>query len=107
MSEKADLIYRSILILLFIAFLVIFYQYSQNGRYTYHRAKDDAYEYQYIVDSRTGIAYGYAEPIDILHSNITHLFYTRDILKREYIPDIPPNARIPKPTKKPESPLSK
>lgn len=58
MQDKAGLIFRSVLILLIIAFLIIFYQYSQNGRYSYHKEIQDVINNKYVVDTRTGIIYG-------------------------------------------------
>lgn len=58
-STKAASIYRwmseshrGIMVVLFIVFLVIFYQYSQNGRYRYTRMR--GYNEAYVIDSRTG-----------------------------------------------------
>jgi soluble lytic murein transglycosylase-like protein len=50
-SNKAELMYRSLIIILFIVFLATFYQYSQNGRYRY--TKMSGYN-AYVIDSRTG-----------------------------------------------------
>ena len=51
--EKIGLLFRGIIIVLFIILLVIFYQYSANGRYTYRHSNDDIW----MLDSRTGILY--------------------------------------------------
>jgi len=59
MQNRAELIYRSLLILLFVAFLVIFYRYSENGRYTYHKYLYNNGEDRYVVDTRTGTVYGH------------------------------------------------
>lgn len=57
-QDKQELIYRSILVILIIVFLAIFYGYSENGRYTsFHRETGGMYE-QYLVDSRTGTVCG-------------------------------------------------
>jgi len=58
MCEKAELIYRSVLILLIVAFLAILYQYSENGRYTFHKEINDTTTNKYVVDTRSGIIYG-------------------------------------------------
>ena len=63
MQDKPELIYRSILVILFIVFLAIFYGYSENGRYAYYNEKIDnssqtGHE-RYVVDTRTGIMYGH------------------------------------------------
>jgi len=58
MSEKLELAYRGVLILLIIFFLAIFYQYSENGRYSYHKEIQDFIDKRYVVDTRTGIIYG-------------------------------------------------
>jgi len=60
MYEKLNLIYRGILILLILAFLAIFYQYSENGRYAYHREFSEQTTDEWVVDTRTGIIYGYS-----------------------------------------------
>lgn len=52
MQGKAELIYRTILVILFIVFLAILYQYSQNGRYIYIPGDNLA-----ALDSRTGTLY--------------------------------------------------
>jgi hypothetical protein len=52
---KIDDWFKSALMVLVIIFLIIFYQYSQNGRYTYvHDPNSD----RWAVDSRTGTLYG-------------------------------------------------
>ncbi|MGP8051384.1 MAG: hypothetical protein ACLPYB_12345 [Desulfobaccales bacterium] len=50
---KTDSWFKPVLVILFVIFLIIFYGYSQNGRYIFH------YEASGIcaADSRTGIAY--------------------------------------------------
>lgn len=58
MSEKAELIFRGILILLILAFLGIFYQYTENGRYAYHKEIGGITDNKYVVDTRSGIIYG-------------------------------------------------
>lgn len=58
MSEKSELIYRCVLILLIVAFLAIFYRYSENGRYTYHKEIGGLIDNKYVLDTRTGIVYG-------------------------------------------------
>lgn len=59
MRDQTELIYRSIIIILFLVSLAIFYQYSQNGRYTYHKEISDiGGDNKYVVDSRTGTIYG-------------------------------------------------
>lgn len=52
-TDKINLILRGVIIVLFIILLAIFYQYSENGRYTYHHSNNEIY----IVDSRTGTYY--------------------------------------------------
>lgn len=47
----------AILILVFI-FLVILWQYAENGRYTYHKEIGDLIDNKYVVDTRSGIIYG-------------------------------------------------
>jgi hypothetical protein len=47
------------LILIFAAiFLIVFYLYSENGRYTYHKEIGELINNKYIVDTRSGIIYG-------------------------------------------------
>ena len=57
-QEKAKLIYRSLLVILFIVFLAILYHYSENGRFTYHKEINDTETEKYVVDTRTGTIYG-------------------------------------------------
>jgi hypothetical protein len=57
-KDKIQFIYKSILVVLFIIFLIILYQYSENGRYGYHKEIYDNYEDRYVVDTRTGTIYG-------------------------------------------------
>jgi hypothetical protein len=60
-DNKAELIYRSIVIILFIVLLAVFCQYSENGRYTYHKEIYNTTNDKYVADSRTGTIYGYYE----------------------------------------------
>jgi hypothetical protein len=57
MQNKSELICRGILVILFIAFLAIFYRYSENGRYAYNKEIGEGYENKYVVDTRTGTIY--------------------------------------------------
>ncbi len=63
MQGKAELIYRGILLILFIVFLFIFWQYAEkyaeNGRYTYYHEVYDNGVHRYVVDTRTGTLYGH------------------------------------------------
>jgi len=58
MQDKAELIYRGIIIILFVVFLAIFYQYSENGRYTYHKEIEENLINKYVVDTRSATIYG-------------------------------------------------
>jgi hypothetical protein len=58
MQTKSDLIYRGILVILFIILLLIFHQYSENGRYIYHKEIKATFDDKYVVDTRTGTIYG-------------------------------------------------
>jgi hypothetical protein len=78
--KMADLFKPAILVLAVI-FLLIFYQYSQNGRYTYHEIHDDISESQYVVDSRTGIAYSHVSSTDMRFNSY---YSSRDILNKKY-----------------------
>jgi hypothetical protein len=60
MQNKQELIYRSVLVILFIVLLAILYRYSENGRYTYHKEITDNGDDKYVVDTRTGTIYGRA-----------------------------------------------
>lgn len=57
LKMKIDYWFKPIIIILAIIFLIIFYQYSQNGRYTYH--KYGKHSYIYLIDSQKGIIYAY------------------------------------------------
>jgi len=56
--DIGKIVFRIVLILLFIAFLAIFYQYTENGRYSYHKEIGNLIDNKYVVDTRTGIIYG-------------------------------------------------
>jgi hypothetical protein len=50
-----EIINRIIMVVLFVILLIIFYQYTENGRYSYHKGRHSQIE---ILDPRTGIIYG-------------------------------------------------
>ena len=50
LSELVDLLWKPILLILFILFLMIFYNFSQNGRYIPLNNSP-------LLDTRTGLAY--------------------------------------------------
>ena len=58
-TDHVGLIFRGILIALLIIFLVVFYQYSENGRYIYHDRSSENQWDEYAFDTRTGTVYGY------------------------------------------------
>jgi hypothetical protein len=51
--------FKPAILVLAVIFLLIFYQYSENDRYTYHKEISDSFDNRYVVDSRTGIIYGF------------------------------------------------
>jgi hypothetical protein len=59
----ADCFKISIIVIL-VLLLIIIYQYSNNGRYIYHRQFTDSQNDEYVVDTRTGIIYGYTQNKD-------------------------------------------
>jgi len=80
---KIDDWFKSALIVFVIIFLIIFYQYSQNGRYTHFHNPINMDVW--AVDSRTGTVYGFgssgAEKLELTLGKITTSPIQREIHK--------------------------
>ena len=55
---KIDDWFKFIALILAVVFLFIFYRYSDNGRYIYHKEIGGVIDNKYIIDTRSGIIYG-------------------------------------------------
>ena len=51
--------FKPALLILAVILLIIFYQFSENGRYVYHKEKISDIDNIYVVDTRTGVIYGH------------------------------------------------
>jgi hypothetical protein len=58
MTSKAEVLFRSIVIVLFAVFLVILQQYSENGRYVFSEGSGEIVSYGQVFDTRTGVLFG-------------------------------------------------
>jgi hypothetical protein len=59
MTSKAEVIFRSIVIVLFAVFLMILHQYAENGRYVYSEGGDrTTLSYGQVMDTRTEVVFG-------------------------------------------------
>ena len=56
MQDKIDIVYKALLVILLAIFLVIFYQYSENGRYTHYIYNGEVVT-ERIIDSRNGVIF--------------------------------------------------
>jgi hypothetical protein len=77
---KIDNWFKPAILVLGIIFLLILYQYSENGRYTYHKETNNTSNDTCVVDTRTGTIYGLAA-IDGLDA-----FYYKHELTKQHTP---------------------
>lgn len=55
---KMDNWFKPVILIFAAIFLIVFYQYSENGRYTYNKEMGNLIDNKYVVDTRSGIIYG-------------------------------------------------
>ncbi|MGA8142081.1 MAG: hypothetical protein WB948_15525 [Desulfobaccales bacterium] len=84
-QDKQELIYRNMLVILFIVFIAIFYMYSENGRYAYFHKEivkgigtykdiDVGWKVS-VLDTRTGTIYQHNFEIAFPGGAITNTFF--------------------------------
>jgi hypothetical protein len=106
MQDKPELIYRSILVILFIVLLAILYGYSENGRYAYfHKEKIDIPNVQkghdkYVIDTRTGIIYGHIFTVSSIPAYDQDCYYREELTTGKFWSN---GELIPGKTKRPSS----
>ena len=88
MQDKPEIIYRSILVILFIIFLDILYGYSENGRYRYYNEKIENSSMtgneRYVVDTRAGIIYGHIDTIGDTAQETNDWYYKNELTTGKY-----------------------